>query len=122
MDCRHLMNLSTSYSVHLSSLLIQLYHRESPIESKSKEVAFDESEMEALYRKIFEDLLIEADESQEIVAFYKNTPPPKDKLRWTRASAFRIGSEFVTDDKTKNIALLRCINSVVHSFELNCLR
>jgi len=92
-----------------------------PIEPKSKEMSFDESEVEALYRKIFEDLLIEADESKELAAFYKNTPPPKDKLRWTRASAFRIGSEFVTDDKAKNIALLRCINSVVHSFELNCL-
>jgi len=93
----------------------------TPKEIKSKEVLFDESEVEALYRSIFSDLLIDSDESEELMALYKNTPPPKDKLRWTRASAFRIGSEFVTDDKAKNIALLRCINSVVHSFELNCL-
>jgi len=85
-------------------------------------IPFDEGRVEALYRKIFADMLVDRDEIKELTALYKESFPPKDKLRWTRSSAFRIASEFVsTDDKAANVALLRCINSIVHSFETNCL-
>jgi len=86
------------------------------------EEVFDESKLESLYRKIFSDLVVDREENQELMAFFKDTPPPKSKLRWTRSSAFRIGSEFLSnDDKDKNTSLLRCINAVVHVFEINCL-
>jgi len=82
---------------------------------------FDEGQVETMYRKIFSDLLVDQDEIKELTEFYESNHPPKDKLRWIRSSAFRIGSEFVSEDNVNNIALLRCINAIVHSFETNCL-
>ena len=83
---------------------------------------FDEGQVEALYRKIFADKVVDRDEINELMTFFKSNHPPKEKLRWTRSSALRIGSEFVsTDDNAANVALLRCINSVVHTFEIICL-
>lgn len=82
---------------------------------------FDEGQVETIYRKIFADLHVDRDEIDELTEFYESNHPPKDKLRWTRSSTFRIGSEFVSENKTTNIALLRCINAIVHSFEINCL-
>jgi poly(U)-specific endoribonuclease len=39
-----------------------------------------------------------------------------------RASAFRLGCEFLSeDDKDKNVALLRAINAIVHSLEKSCM-
>lgn len=40
----------------------------------------------------------------------------------TRAAAFKVGCDFLTEDKEHNISLLRCINVVVHNFEIACLK
>ena len=82
---------------------------------------FDEAKVEELFREKFSDLTIDKEEGLELVEFFKEHTPPKSKLGWTRACAFRIGSELLSDDKSKNISLLRCINYVIHALETNCL-
>lgn len=76
---------------------------------------------ESLYREILADLSIDRDESQEIMEKFKELNPPPDKLVWLRAAAFRVGSEFLTEDKDSNIALLRSINAIVHILEKTCM-
>mmetsp|Transcript_45301 Transcript_45301/g.137995 ORF Transcript_45301/g.137995 Transcript_45301/m.137995 type:complete len:89 (+) Transcript_45301:248-514(+) len=84
--------------------------------------SFDESKVECLYRRVFEDLSVDQEENTELLHFFgKENRPPKSRLIWTRAAAFRIGCEFLSDDKKRNVSLLRCINVVVHDFETTCL-
>ena len=74
------------------------------------------------YRKIFSDLSIDREESSEIKDFLTELNPPPDKLIPLRASAFSVGCEFLQDeDYEANIQLLRCINVVVHYFEVICM-
>mmetsp|Transcript_10457 Transcript_10457/g.14644 ORF Transcript_10457/g.14644 Transcript_10457/m.14644 type:complete len:480 (-) Transcript_10457:379-1818(-) len=86
------------------------------------DTGFDESELESLYRQILADNVVDQEESKELVAFFQATPPPVSKLIFTRAAAFRIGSEMLSDDKAANINLLRAINVIVHTFELNLFK
>jgi hypothetical protein len=76
---------------------------------------------EAFYREIFADLTVSREESAEIKQKFVNSNPPPDKLVWLRSSAFRIGSEFLSDDESSNISLLKSINSIVHSLEFTCM-
>mmetsp|Transcript_3736 Transcript_3736/g.10032 ORF Transcript_3736/g.10032 Transcript_3736/m.10032 type:complete len:480 (-) Transcript_3736:172-1611(-) len=93
-----------------------------PKETDASEENFDESKVEELYRETFGDLTVDREESAELFAFFQeDNPPPKSKLVWTRAAAFRIGCEFLGDDKATNISLLRCINVVVHALEMSCM-
>lgn len=78
-------------------------------------------QFEAFYREIFTDLTVSPEESGEIKKKLLDVNPPPDKLVWLRASAFRIGTEFLTDKKESNIALLRCVNAVVHAIETTCM-
>lgn len=77
--------------------------------------------MNELYKALFEDLVVDTEENQQLMELFQTSPPPKDKLIFARASAFRIGSEFLSDDKATNVKLLKCINVVVHDFEMSCL-
>ena len=84
-------------------------------------------EFETFYREIFADLSISREESAEIKQKFIDSNPPPDKLVWLRSAAFRIGSEFLSDDDVNDddddadVALLRSINAVVHALELTCM-
>eukprot|EP00548_Thalassiothrix_antarctica_P006006 CAMPEP_0194130756 /NCGR_PEP_ID=MMETSP0152-20130528/1722_1 /TAXON_ID=1049557 /ORGANISM="Thalassiothrix antarctica, Strain L6-D1" /LENGTH=501 /DNA_ID=CAMNT_0038825365 /DNA_START=165 /DNA_END=1670 /DNA_ORIENTATION=- len=85
--------------------------------------SFEEQKVTDLYKTLFTDLSIDAEENEELISFFSTkNPPPVDKLIITRASAFRVGCDFLGDDKQTNIKLLRCINVVVHDFEQCCLQ
>lgn len=75
------------------------------------------SKVEAFYRSIFEDLTVDREEAQELIDFFQEANPPPDTLVSLRASAFRIGSEFLTDDNDTNVAVLKAINAIVHAVE-----
>lgn len=75
------------------------------------------AKVEAFYRTIFADLTVDREEAAELVEFFTEANPPPDKNVWLRATAFRIGCEFLTDDKDTNTALLRAINAIVHAVE-----
>ena len=80
--------------------------------------------VEDFYRHIYTDLTVSPEEASELVDFFTSMNPPPDKLVWLRATAFRIGCEFLSDDDNKdiNIAVLRAINAIVHSLEQTCMR
>ena len=83
-----------------------------------------DAKVEAFYRGIFSDLVVDREESQELVAFFAKTNPPPDKLVWLRASAFRVGSAFLSEgggDRESDVSLLRSINAVVHALEKTCM-
>ena len=85
-------------------------------------VALDEEAVTTFYKGIFDDLSIDQEENASLFAFFKetNTPGPSD-LVTTRALAFKVGCDYLSDDKDTNVKLLRCINCIVHAFELSCL-
>jgi hypothetical protein len=80
-----------------------------------------DAKVESLYRNIFTDLVVDQDESQDLVDFFSGLNPPPDKLVWLRSTAFRLGCEFLSHDKDNNVALLRAINAIVHSLEQTCM-
>ena len=74
------------------------------------------------YREFFSDLSIDRSEAGELTEFLNKLQPPPGKLVWLRSQAFRVGNEFLTDDKEKNKSLLRAINYVVHAIETTCMQ
>jgi poly(U)-specific endoribonuclease len=76
----------------------------------------------SFYREIYADLSVDREEAAELNDFLSTVNPPPDKLMWMRATAFRIASEFLTDDKDSNVSLLRTINFIVHAIESNCMQ
>ena len=86
--------------------------------NKKKFLMMDKT-IKDFYRDIFSDLSIDREETSEIKDFLTKLNPPPDKLVSLRASAFSVGCEFLQDeDNEANIQLLRCINVVVHYFEV----
>mmetsp|Transcript_24784 Transcript_24784/g.49308 ORF Transcript_24784/g.49308 Transcript_24784/m.49308 type:complete len:482 (-) Transcript_24784:233-1678(-) len=79
--------------------------------------SFDGDAVEELYRTVVSDLSVDAEEREELVKFFCANPVPASKLAWTRAAAFRIASEFATGEKGQNVALLRCVNTIVDVLE-----
>mmetsp|Transcript_128052 Transcript_128052/g.190805 ORF Transcript_128052/g.190805 Transcript_128052/m.190805 type:complete len:468 (+) Transcript_128052:206-1609(+) len=80
-----------------------------------------DAKVETFYRQIFADLVVDQEESQQLVDFFSKANPPPDKLVWLRATAFRLGCEFLSDDKDRNVALLRAINAIIHALEKTCM-
>jgi len=80
-----------------------------------------DAKVEEFYSSIFADLKVDQEESQELVEYFSSLNPPPDKLVWLRASAFRIGSGFLSDDNEQNDSLLRAINVIVHCLEKTCM-
>eukprot|EP00594_Rhizosolenia_setigera_P001192 CAMPEP_0178947622 /NCGR_PEP_ID=MMETSP0789-20121207/4967_1 /TAXON_ID=3005 /ORGANISM="Rhizosolenia setigera, Strain CCMP 1694" /LENGTH=482 /DNA_ID=CAMNT_0020627793 /DNA_START=18 /DNA_END=1467 /DNA_ORIENTATION=+ len=77
-----------------------------------------DAKVESLYREIYSDLSVDATENQKVIGFFNSINPPPDKIVWLRATAFRIGCEFLSEEnKDANVALLRCINVIVHNIE-----
>ena len=77
--------------------------------------------IEALYREVFGDLSVSREEDTQIREKLEEINVPPAKIVWVRATAFRIGCEFLTDDQESNVQLLRCINAIVHAVEMTCL-
>lgn len=76
-----------------------------------------ESKFENLYREIFSDLKIDREESKELADFFKETNIPSSKIVWARGLAFKVGCDFLSEEKASNVSLLRCINFVIHYLE-----
>ncbi len=92
--------------------------RPKPLEGTD---AFEDEKVDEFITGVYSDLSIDQEENSELVAFFaEHNPPPVDKLVFTRASAFRIGCDFLGDDHDQNVELLRCVNVVVHAFETTC--
>lgn len=87
----------------------------------NEESSFEEEKVADFYRDLFSDLTIDREDSEELASFFQENTPPADKLVSTRATAFRVGSEFLTDDNSDNISLMKAINVIVHLFETNCM-
>ena len=80
-----------------------------------------DGKVEEFYSSIFTDLKVDQDEAEELVEYFGSLNPPPDKLVWLRASAFRIGCGFLSEDNDKNVALLRAINAIIHALEKTCM-
>jgi len=80
-----------------------------------------DAEIIAFYRRIFSDLTVDREEAAELTEFLSKLNPPPDKLVWLRAHAFKVGSEFLSEDGDANVALLRTINFIVHAIEKTCM-
>jgi hypothetical protein len=84
---------------------------------------FCEEEVQELFRNVFIDLSIDGEENQELFEFFNETNrPPKNRLHFTRAAAFRIGVDFLSEERESNVSLLKCINAIVHALEMTCMR
>jgi poly(U)-specific endoribonuclease len=81
-----------------------------------------DAKVETFYRQILTDSVIDQEENQDLIDFFSDANPPPDKLVWLRSSAFRIGSELLSeDDKDRNVAILRAINAIIHALEKTCM-
>jgi hypothetical protein len=78
----------------------------------------------AFYRKMYDELSVDQQESAELTDFLESINPPPDKLLWLRSTAFRIGSEYIdaSGNEDKLVALLRAINCVTHAIETTCMQ
>jgi len=80
-----------------------------------------DAKVEAHYRQIFTDLTLDQEEAQELTDYFTNLNPPPDKLVWLRATAFRLGCEFLSEENDKNVSLIRAINAIIHCLEKTCM-
>lgn len=82
---------------------------------------YDGDKVEEFYKKLFDDLNVDAEENAELMGFFSANIPPKESLVPLRATAFKAAVDYLSDDKANNISVLRCINVAVHCFERTCL-
>jgi len=80
-----------------------------------------DAEVEAFYRQVFAEGGVNQEEAHVMAEYFENLNPPPDKLVWLRATAFRIGTQYLGDDKEKNISILRTINVICHELEHACM-
>ena len=74
------------------------------------------------YREIFLDHKLVEEENETLIIFFRKLNPPPDIIIKIRALAFRVASEFLSDDHSINVSNLRCINAIVHAIETTCLQ
>lgn len=72
------------------------------------------------YKSIYEDLTIDQEESAELFAFFLANPPERADLTATRSLAFRVATDYISEDKDANIQLLRAVNVVVYALHQTC--
>ncbi len=90
-------------------------------EGDDDESPFDEEQIESFYRDIYSDLSVDYEERQQIFDFFNDLEPAPSKLIWTRSTAFRVGSEFLSGDHDNNVNLLKSINAIVNALERTCM-
>ena len=84
---------------------------------------FDAGATEAEFKEVFADNTIDPWEREKLVEFFKEKIPPSTSLVAMRAAAFKAAISCLSeDDNDSNVSLLRCINVVVHNFELICYK
>ena len=83
---------------------------------------YDDDAVCEFYTNLYNDLSVDQEENAELKEFFENNIPPKSNLIQMRANAFKVAVQFLQgSSRDKNVALLRCINVVLHNFELTCL-
>lgn len=89
----------------------------------SHTVPLDEGEVMDFFDSVYDELSVDAEESKSLSTFFKvtHTPAPQD-LNKMRSLAFKSAVSRLSDDDATNIKLLRCINAVVHAFEISCYK
>jgi poly(U)-specific endoribonuclease len=81
-----------------------------------------DQDFESLYREIYADLTVDREEAKELQEKIESANPPPDKLVKLRASVFKVGLEFLSeDDNENNLSLLRTMNAIVHALEMTCM-
>lgn len=85
-----------------------------------------DAQVEAFYRNIFSKHATAVSENalrHELIEYFTELNPPPDKLVWLRATAFRIGTEYLTtpDNKDANSFLLHTISVIVDALEHTCM-
>jgi hypothetical protein len=78
---------------------------------------YDGSKVEEFYKEIFSDLAVDQEENKSLVDFFEKNTPPQINLVSLRATAFKVAVDYLGDDKSTNISLLKCINVVIHNLE-----
>ena len=76
---------------------------------------------EEFYRNIFSDLTLDREESAELVEFFENSNPPPIAWCGYVRRPFVFACESLSDDNDSNVALLRCVNAMVHALEQTCM-
>lgn len=124
--CQYLSD-DTDSNINLLKCINRVVHAiedtcmEPTVEAENE--SFSEEAVEELYRTLFTDLVVDSEENQELFDYFRgDNRPPEDKLIWTRASAFRMGVEFLGEDRDTNVSLMKCINSIVHALEMTCMK
>ena len=87
----------------------------------SKDIDF-ETKFEVMYRRIYEDLVIDEDECRGLSEFLSSMSLSSNQYVRIRGLAIRIGSEYLTSNRKSNTSLLKSINVVVHHLELAYLK
>ena len=107
---------------HVFFLIYFIFHLRSP-KSDDGNCTFDDDANCEFYTKLYTDLTVDQDENEQLKEYFENNIPSKSYLIQMRANAFKVAVPFLSDDgdKEKNVALLRCINVILHNFELTCL-
>ena len=77
-----------------------------------------EARFEEFYREVYADGTVDYSESEHLKQFIEEANPPPNKIIWLREAAFRVGSEFLTQDQQSNVKVLQNINAIVHTLEL----
>ncbi|CAJ1969494.1 unnamed protein product [Cylindrotheca closterium] len=80
-----------------------------------------DAKVETYYSEIFTDLTLDEEEAQELIDYFTTLNPPPDKLVWLRATAFRLGCGFLSEEHEKNVSLIRAINAIIHCLEKTCM-
>eukprot|EP00550_Attheya_septentrionalis_P005727 CAMPEP_0198280736 /NCGR_PEP_ID=MMETSP1449-20131203/746_1 /TAXON_ID=420275 /ORGANISM="Attheya septentrionalis, Strain CCMP2084" /LENGTH=478 /DNA_ID=CAMNT_0043976175 /DNA_START=98 /DNA_END=1534 /DNA_ORIENTATION=- len=81
-----------------------------------------DQDFESFYREIYADLTVDREEAKELQEKIESANPPPDKLVKLRASVFKVGLEFLSeDDNENNLSLLRTMNAIVHALEMTCM-
>ena len=79
------------------------------------------------YRTVFTDRVVEEEESDDLKTYFETHVPAPSFLAKVRFLAFKVASEFLSssdDDSTtdEDVKLLKCLNAVVHAFEITSLQ
>jgi hypothetical protein len=83
----------------------------------------DEELVVNFYKGVYDALSVDSEESSELLEFFQVTHPPAvSALTQTRALAFKVACDYLTDNKETNTQLFRCVSIVVQAFEQACLQ
>ena len=89
-----------------------------------------DAKIQQLYRRLFADRTISPDEDDTLISALQSlttvsdgsSSPPTltpDKLQWMRTTAFNVARNYLEDDRDENVKLLKAINAVVSSQDIN---